>query len=179
MQLETRRLILREFKKTDWKSVHEYASDPDVSRYMEWGPNTVDDTVRFVETSVQQQKEKPRRTFEFAVTLKETGEVIGGCGMRLLPYDARQAEFGYIYNKKYWRQGIGSEACAALLKLGFTEFNLHRMYATCDAENLGSAGVLKKCGMRHEGHFLKDKFIKGNWRDTLLFAVLKEEWDAQ
>jgi RimJ/RimL family protein N-acetyltransferase len=179
VEIETPRLLLRQFKKTDWKEVHEYAADPEVARYMEWGPNTVDDTVAFVEMTLHHQKEKPRRFFDFAVTLKDSGKLIGACGFRLHPALEEQADVGYVFNKKYWRQGYGAEACGAVLDLGFSKFNLHRMFATCDGNNVGSAGVMRKCGMRQEGHFVQDKKIKGIWRDTLLFAILRNEWEQR
>lgn len=179
IRLETNRLILRDFKATDWKQVHEYATDPEVVRFMLWGPNTVEETQFFVDVAIQKQREKPRRTFEFAVTLKDGGNLIGAAGVRLCPGDDASADIGYCYNKSYWRQGYSTEACERLLKLGFEEMALHRMYATCDLENIGSAGVLRKCGMRQEAHFVQDKYIKGKWRDTLLFAILRDEWDAK
>jgi RimJ/RimL family protein N-acetyltransferase len=177
LQLETARLVLREFKRTDWKEVHQYACDPDVVTYMEWGPNTPEQTKQFISQSIENQREKPRRIYDFAVTLRDDGKLIGACGMRLLPMDNQQADFGYCYNKAFWRQGYGSEAARAILKLGFGSFGLHRMFATCDARNAGSAAVLRSCGLRQEAHFIKDKRIKGVWRDTLLFAILREEWE--
>ena len=178
MQLETERLILRQFKRTDWKAVHEYAADPEVSKFMEWGPNSVDDTMKFIDMSLQGQKEKPRRNFDFAVTLKDGGTLIGACGLRLLPWDSKQADVGYCYNRNYWRKGYASEACRSLLRMGFEEFKLHRIFATCDADNVGSAAVMKANGMRQEAHFIEDKFIKGHWRNTLLYAILSSEWGA-
>lgn len=176
MQLESERLLLREWKRTDWKDVHEYAKDPDVVRFMEWGPNTTDETLHFVDTALDSQRIKPRKAFEFAVVLKETGKVIGACGLRVLPFDGEQADVGYVFNKSYWGQGYGSEACSRIIKFGFEELSLHRIFATCDADNSGSSGVLRKSGMRQEGHFVQDKKIKGTWRDTLLLAVLRDEW---
>jgi RimJ/RimL family protein N-acetyltransferase len=178
MQLETDRLILRDFKATDWKDVHEYAIDPDVVKFMEWGPNTVEQTQFFVDVAIEKQREKPRQTFEFAVVLKESAKLIGAAGLRVNAGNDRCADIGYCYNQKYWRKGYSTEACLRLMKMGFDELELHRIYATCDLENIGSAGVLKKCGMRQEAHFVQDKNIKGRWRDTLLFAILDEEWDA-
>jgi len=179
VEIETPRLLLRQFKKTDWKEVHEYAADPEVARFMEWGPNTVDDTVDFVDMALRHQKENPRSFFDFAVTLKDSGKLIGACGFRLHPVLVEQAEIGYTYNRNYWRQGYGSEACTAMIEVGFSKLDLHRMFATCDANNAGSAGVLRKCGMRQEGHFVQDKKIKDKWRDTLLFAILRSEWEQR
>jgi ribosomal-protein-alanine N-acetyltransferase len=179
MQLETPRLILREFKATDWKAVHEYASDPDVVKFMEWGPNTIEETQSFIDLSIDKQRDNPRRAFEFAVVLKSDGSLIGAAGMRLSPGTVEVADIGYCYNKKYWRQGFSSEACARLLRMGFVDLKLRRVWATCDAENDGSAAVLRKCGMLQEGHFRQERCIKGRWRDTLLFAILRDEWEEK
>ncbi len=177
MQLDTDRLVLRDFKATDWKEVHEYALDPEVVKFMIWGPNTVEETQYFVDMALDKQREKPRRAYEFAVTLKDGGKLIGAAGLRINPDEPLTADVGYCYNRKFWRQGYSTEACLRLLELGFGELGLHRIWATCDSENLGSAGVLLKCGMRQEGHFVQDKLIKGHWRDTLLFAILREEYE--
>lgn len=179
MQIETARLLLREFKRTDWEDVHQYCKDPEVYKYMEWGPNSVEDTMNFVDSTLQSQRSKPRHTYELAVILKESGDFIGGCGLRVHYADVQQGDIGYCYNRKYWRNGYGAEACGALLKMGFTDLKLHRIHATCDAENAGSAAVLKKSGMRQEAHFLQDKLVKGRWRDTLLFAILRDEWERR
>ncbi|MBX9568238.1 MAG: GNAT family N-acetyltransferase [Candidatus Obscuribacterales bacterium] len=178
LHLETERLSLREFIKSDWKAVHEYACDPEVVRYLEWGPNTADETVGFLDGTIACQRERPRRVFEFAVVHKAENKLIGGCGIRVNELDNELGEVGYCFNRNYWGQGFASEAAWAVIEFGFISLALHRVYATCDANNIGSATVLSKCKMRKEGHFLKDKKVRGIWRDTMLFALLKEEWLA-
>jgi ribosomal-protein-alanine N-acetyltransferase len=49
---QTERLLLREFQRTDWREVHEYASDPQVVRFMSWGPNTEEETRGFILRSI-------------------------------------------------------------------------------------------------------------------------------
>lgn len=176
MQIETPRLLLRDFKQTDWKDVHEYATDLEVVKYMEWGPNSSDETIAFVDHALDKAREKPRGFFEFAVIVREEGKLIGACGLRVLPGDKEQADIGYCYNRNYWHKGYATEASRALVNFGFGELKLHRIHATCDAENLGSARVLKNCSMRQEAHLKEDKKIKGRWRDTFLFAILEHEW---
>lgn len=179
VSIETKNLLLREFKQTDWKDVQQYSSDPEVVRFMEWGPNTSDQTLDFVDRAIDAQRQKPRVTFEFAVILPEEKKLIGAAGIRINGFDSRQADLGYCFNRNYWRRGYASEACQALIDFGFTELQLHRAWATCDSDNIGSASVLKKSGMRQEGHFIKDKNIKGTYRDTYLFAILRDEWEAK
>lgn len=176
--LDTERLLLREFVKSDWKAVHEYACDPEVVRYLEWGPNTADESVGFLDATIACQRERPRRVHEFAVVHKADNKLIGGCGIRINEADWELAEIGYCFNRNYWNKGYASEAASKVIAFGFERLNLHRVFATCDADNIGSASVLAKCGMRKEGHFLQDKKVRGRWRDTFLFAILKEEWQA-
>src|SRR5579883_2377497 len=176
MQIETKRLILREFKRDDWKDVQGYASDPEVVRYMEWGPNAPDQTKHFIDQAISSKYQNPRRIFEFAVMLKDSCKLIGACGLRILAIDKEQADIGYCYHRHYWRQGYASESCKALLQFGFGQLQLHRIFATCNAKNQASAAVLNKAGMRQEAYFKEDKKVKGIWRDTLLFAILSAEW---
>lgn len=178
MRIETERLILREYVESDWEQVHLYSSDPEVSRYMIWGPNTEQDTKAFVVRVLNKQKEKPRTEYELAVVLKATGKVVGGIGLRLRNERKKDADIGYCFHRDMWGKGVGSEAAAAMLKLGFEHFGLHRIWATCDVENPGSAGVMRKNGMKEEAHFRRDELIKGQWRDTLLYAILEDEWRA-
>jgi RimJ/RimL family protein N-acetyltransferase len=83
LTLRTRRLILRDFREEDWESVHSYASDPEVVKYMPWGPNTEEETKGFVRRALKWQEEWPRQHFELAVILKADDSLIGGCGLSI------------------------------------------------------------------------------------------------
>lgn len=174
--LETERLILRDWQRQDWKHAHTYASDPEVSKYMIWGPNTEAQTKDFIDTAIEAARSKPRRGYELATVLKGSNEIIGGCGMQIVGKENATAMIGYVLRRDHWGKGITTEAALRLTKFGFDELKLHRIYATCDTENVGSARVLQKCGMRKEAHFIEDMFIKSKWRDTFLFAILESEW---
>lgn len=176
VSIKTERLILREFEDEDWVAVHEYARDAEVSKYMEWGPNTEKETRNFVKGARAFRHEDPRRHYEMAIFHKEDKKLIGGCGLTIYDSFLRQAALGYTLHREYWNQGIASEAAAAIMRYGFEELKLHRIHATCDVNNIGSAAVMRKCGMRQEGHFLQERLIKGSWRDTFLYAILAGEW---
>jgi len=176
LTLTTHRLILREFREDDWVAVHEYASDPAVVRYMPWGPNREEDTQVFIQRALALQSEDPRTGYEFAVTLRPDGELIGGCGLHAMSFEHRSSFLGYCFRREAWGRGYATEAAAALLAFGFERLGLHRMSATCDTENAASARVLEKVGMRREGHFRDDTLVRGRWRDSYLYAVLAGEW---
>ena len=174
--IETERLILREFKDGDWASVHEYASDPEVVRFMDWGPNTEEETRNFIKRAISHQNEKPRRNFTLAIILKSENKLIGSCGIVVSDPDNRQGYIGYCLNRNFWGQGYATETARALLKFGFEKLNLHRIFATCDPKNVASARVLEKIGMKLEGRLREHKLAKGKWRDSLVYSILDHEW---
>ena len=176
MALETERLLLRPFVEDDWRAVHEYAADPEVCRYMAWGPNTEESTKEFIKSAIANQDERPRISFPFAVVLKATGELVGGCKIHISSRGDRESWIGYCLNRGYWGEGYGTEAAGALLEFGFGKLDLHRIFATCDPENVASARVLEKIGMTREGHLRQHKWQKGKWRDSFLYAILENEW---
>ena len=171
----TTRLKLREFRQSDWKAVQGYASDPEVVRYMDWGPNTEKDSQDFIKKSIVCKRERPRRNFALAVVLRRDGTLIGGCGIYLTDSANQEGYIGYVFNRNFWGRGYATETARALVEFGFHELNLHRIISWCDAENLASARVMGKIGMTQEAYFRQNKWIKGKWRNTLLFAILEDD----
>ena len=149
LQLQAERLIIREFIYEDWPAVHAYASDPKVTRYMSWGPNDEAASRGFVKAAVAQQQEVSRTAYDLAITLKSNGKLIGGCGIYRQRF--KEGEMGYCLHRAYWNKGYVTEAAAALLEFAFSQEDFHRIYATCDPQNLGSARVMEKNGMRRKG----------------------------
>ena len=174
--VETERLLLREFRPEDEHDIHAYASDPEVVRLMIWGPNTPEMTKTYLAGALKEQDEWPRASVSLAIELKSERRVIGSIGLRIKDEKNRAADIGYVLSRAYWRQGYMSEAARAILDAAFRTLDLHRVWATCDVRNRASYGVMERLGMRREAHFHKDKFEKGEWRDTYLYAILAEEW---
>lgn len=176
--VETERLRLREFRPEDEADVHAYASIPAVSRYMVWGPNTEEETRFFLGKSIESQTRWPRTDVSLAMATKSGDRVIGAIRLWEVDTENRTAEIGYSLHRDFWRQGLTFEAGRALIQVGFETLGLHRIVATCDVRNRGSWGVMRKLGMRREGHFRHDKQVKGAWRDTYAYGLLADEWRA-
>jgi len=174
--IHTKSLILREFDETDWQEVHCYASDPEVVQYMDWGPSTEEETKAFIGRTISYQKEKPRRKYGLAITLKEENKLIGGCGLYVTNPENKEGYLGYCLNRHFWHKGYATETAEALLGFGFQQIGLHRIFATVDPDNIASKHVLEKIGMKREGRLREHKWMKGRWRDSLLYAILKNEW---
>ena len=177
--LETEHLILRKFKEDDFVAVHAYASSIENILYMPWGPNSEKETREFINRSIAKAEKDPINDYEYAVVIKETGTLIGGCGISL---SGNQASLGWCLHRDYWQKGYCTELGKALLKFGFEELNLRRIIAFCHAENIGSYRVMEKIGMRREGLFLEDhspkKLSAEKYGDKLLYAILKDEWET-
>jgi ribosomal-protein-alanine N-acetyltransferase len=173
--IETERLLLRDLAASDRHPVHEYASDPEVVRFMDWGPNTEEETNEFIERSILSQSEKPRRNFSLAIILKDTGKLVGGCGIHVSNPENREGWVGYCLNRSFWGKGYATETARGLVKFGFKKLDLHRLFATCDPENSASAHVLEKSGMKREGHLREHKWSNGKWRDSYLYAILEQD----
>ncbi len=176
MKLETERLILRDFVKDDWQQVLEYQSNPLYLRYYEWTERTPEAVQEFVGWFLDHQKQKPRIKFQLAIVLKSTNQLIGNCGIRMDKANAPQADIGYELDPKHWNQGYATEAAHAIVDFGFSTFGLRRVWSWCVAANLGSAHVLEKLGMRREGHLRENEYYRGRWWDTLIYAILADEW---
>lgn len=73
---------------------------------------------------------------------------------------------------------MAAEAARELLRTGFAEMGLYRIFATCLPEKPGSPRVPEKIGMRPEGRRLPNLKIPGEWRDCSMYGILREEWNA-
>ena len=178
MKLETERLILRDFVADDWQRVLEYQSDPLYLRYNTWTERTPEAVQEFVGWFLNHQKQEPRIKYQLAVVLKSNKLLIGNCGVRMEKVDATEADIGYEFDPKYWNHGYATEAAHTIVDFGFNHFGVHRIWADCVADNAGSAHVLEKLGMKLEGRRREHEYFKGRWWDTLIYAVLADEWTA-
>lgn len=180
MELETERLILRDFRPDDWLPMWTYQRDPLYLRYYEWtaADRTPDAVREWVRWFVDQQQQEPRVRFQLAITLKSGGEVIGNCGIRQDRPGSHEADLGYELAPWHWGNGYATEAARAILAFGMATLRPHRVWAHCVPENIGSIHVLEKLGMRLEGRLREVEYYKGRWWDKLIFAILEHEWRA-
>ncbi|MET3729547.1 RimJ/RimL family protein N-acetyltransferase [Fictibacillus halophilus] len=174
--LKTTRILFREMVAEDWKAIHQYASKEIVSQYQPWGPNQEDDSIAYVNEVINDAKKKPRIRYAFAVVEKQSNMLIGGGEIQITSLTNRVGEIGYVIHPDYWGKGFATETGRLLLKFGFENLQLHRIFATCDPRNQASEKVLKKLDMKLEGKMRETILLKDGWRDSLLFSMLKHEW---
>jgi ribosomal-protein-alanine N-acetyltransferase len=173
MELTMPRLLLREFRQDDHAATHIFGADPEVTRYMDWGPNTPEDTAAFLDEVAASAAEEPRTRFGLAVVDPVDQTLFGSIELRVTSTLHGRGELGYVLARSRWGNGYATEAAAALLAFGFESLALHRISATCDVENVGSSRVLAKIGMEPEGRLREYVDVRGQRRDRLLFAALR------
>ena len=176
MHIVTERLVLREFVTDDWPAVLAYQRDPRYLRFYPWTDRAEAEVRGFVQMFVDEQAERPRRRFQLAITLPDGERMIGSCGIRRKPENDWEADIGYELAPEYWGLGFASEAALAMVGFGFRELGLHRISSWCIADNIASARVLERVGLRPEGRLRENEYYKGRWWDTLLFGLLESEW---
>lgn len=177
------RVVLREFTMDDVDARYAYLSDDELFRHASWGPLTLDETTESVREAMEAARTAPRRDYELAVTLRDTGEVVGQVTLKTDRYipriRQRTSELGYMLRRDCWGRGITTEAARLLLDFAFGELGLHRVFAVVDEDNPASIRVLEKLGFRREARHVKDAFHQGEWFTTLIYAVLEEEWTGR
>ena len=145
MQIETPRLLLREMTEADRDALAAILTDAETMKYY---PKPYDDAGvrRWLDWTFDNYAKHGFGLW--AVTLKDTGEFIGDCGITMQPINGQWLpEIGYHINKRYWRQGYASEAAAACIRVAFERFDFPAVYSYMNAENEPSWRTAMKNGM--------------------------------
>jgi RimJ/RimL family protein N-acetyltransferase len=178
--LETDRLLLRPFDVDDLDALHDLERREETARYLYNQPLDLDATRSLLErragmTAIDDDHDQ----LALVAVLKESVALVGHVTLQRVSREHRQGEIGYVVHPDHRARGYATEAAALLLRLGFEELGLHRIIGRLDARNRASANVLERLGMRREAHLRENEFIKGEWSDELVYAILASEWRAR
>jgi ribosomal-protein-alanine N-acetyltransferase len=180
-RLETPRLALRQFAAGDWDAVSAMLSDPETTRFMHFATWTEDQRRQWFDSCVANVPRPPDDpdTFYWAITLNDSGAVIGwfGIGTSTEATVSGERRFGYLLSRSCWNQGYMTEALQAVLADEFGTRGAPRLQATCDADNPASARVMEKSGMRRESTVNETDFA-GNRTLVHHYAITKAEYEA-
>ena len=171
----TPRLILRRLAGGDWKDLLEFMSDDELFRYSESSPLGEEQIIQWLEADSAVKLTTPGAAFFLAIQLQAGGKVIGFVSLNFIDGLRQHASFDIVVSRGFQRQGFGTEAVNALLFFCFEAIALHRVTTSFDSRNVSARRLFEKAGMRREGEFLKDRFLNGEWVDTVWLAMLSEE----
>jgi ribosomal-protein-alanine N-acetyltransferase len=176
--LETDRLILRPLQESDAEAIFSYCSNPNVSRYTLWEPHTsIEDAEQFLRSYVFPKYEK-KVPEPFGICFKgAVDSVIGTVGCFWASEANRCLELAYALAEPHWGQGIVVEAAKAVVDFVFAEYGIERLQCRCKAENIPSARVMEKLGMKREGTLRAATFHRARYWDMHYFSLLREEWE--
>jgi ribosomal-protein-alanine N-acetyltransferase len=168
----TERLVLRKILPSDYEDMYEYASKDEVTEYLLWSTHPSKEyTKQFIE--YLQSRYRVGDFYDWPITLRDTGKMIGTCGFTKFDYSNNAAEIGYVLNSDYWGKGYCSEAVSKIIEFGFESLKLHRIEARYMKENIRSRNVMEKCGMIYEGTMKSAVYAKNKYRDVGICAIIK------
>ncbi|MGH9170062.1 MAG: GNAT family N-acetyltransferase [Acidimicrobiales bacterium] len=177
LPIVTPRLILRPFAPTDLAALKAIYEPPESSRYLYSEPFDEESALKGLARRLDVPEfDGDKQTLNLAAELKATGEVVGDLLFFYGSHVHRQGEIGYVYRPDAQGQGLATEALREVMKLGYEAAGAHRIVARCDARNAASIRVMTALGMRPEAHFRENEFVKGEWTDEIVYALLASEW---
>lgn len=168
--LQTERLILRPVQPDDAEAMFDYLRDEETVRFITVPP--VKTVTEVLENSIQSYFMLDP-IGKWAIVYDQ--KMVGTIDLRLNEAH-RQAEIGYVLNKRYWGQGIMPEAAQAILAVGFDQLQLVRIFSEHDTRNPKSGRVMTKIGMQQEGVALKSQIIKGEIVDMVHYAITDTQY---
>lgn len=179
LPIVTERLELRQARPEDLDLWAALDSDPDVVRYL------YNDVLPRERSAERLAAAIPRVAFamehdvaQLVVVRRDTGEAIGNVLLVWTSEVHRSGEIGWVLAPAHTGYGFATEAARALLALGFDGLGLHRIVARADARNRASVRVMERLGMRLEAHLVENEWVKGEWTDEVVAAMLEDEWRA-
>ena len=175
--LETERLVLRRFTIEDAEAMYRnWASDDGVTKFLTWPTHADVSVSEGVIDSWLPLYQNPSH-YSWAIVLKKLEEPIGSIGVAVQREDLEMVHIGYCIGRKWWNQGITSEALKELLRYFFEEVGVNRVESRHDPRNPNSGKVMQKCGLKYEGTMRQgDKNNQAGFCDAAYYALLAEDY---
>lgn len=174
---ETPRLILRRLRVGDARALYEsYGGDPEVAKYMVWPvAKRAEDMETFVTDAISAFD--TATSHEYAIVQRESGTVIGGCGIRRAsPRSDNHFIFGYCLARSAWGRGFATETVKAIVAWFHSNTQIYRLAASVDVDNQASVRVLEKSGFQREGILRRWEVhptLSMEPRDCVMFSMVR------
>lgn len=174
-ELFTERLRIGKIRESDIRTIAKYANHKAIADNTLTFPHPYGekDAVNWFNFSNQEFEKK--ENFVFAIYLKETNEFIGGIGLHTQKAH-HKAELGYWVAEPFWNHGFATEAVKEILRFGFADLALNKIFATHFLYNPASEKILIKSGLTYEADLKAHYFKNGRFEDVRQYALLKEDF---
>lgn len=174
--LYTDRLIMRKWVDSDAENLYEYAKDPRVGPIAGW---PVHGSIDFSRMAIKEYLSIPGT---YAVCLKDDNKAIGSAGLLFgensnLVTGEDEAELGYWIGVPFWGQGMIPEACREILRYGFEELGLNKIWCAYFNDNIKSKKVQEKIGFKYS-HTNENIYweLMDDYRTEHIYSMTKEQW---
>lgn len=171
------KIYLRGLEKEDLKSNYfQWLNDSEVTYYLEMGLKP--SNIEILEEEYEKMIRNPAEIV-FAIVDKKTNRLIGSCGLYMINFIARKAEYRIIIGEKeFWGKGYGTEAAKLLLKYAFEKLNLNKVWLGVNADNIKAVKSYEKAGFVREGVLRKEIFRNNRYYDAIRMSILREEYEG-
>jgi len=174
--LESDRLLLRRFTIDDAHAMYDnWASDPEVTKYLTWPCHPDVEGSKLILDEWLPQYENDNY-YMWAIVLKEYGMPIGSIGAARFDDRVESVHVGYCIGRKWWRQGIVTEALGMLIRFFFDEVQVNRIDSRHDPNNPNSGKVMEKCGMVYEGTMREGDWGNQGICDMKVYGILAKDY---
>jgi diamine N-acetyltransferase len=171
-----KRIRLRAIEREDLPRFVAWLNDPEVRRNLQiFQPLSLAQEEEWFKGILQRQLEEQPLVIE--IKIADGWQAVGDVGLFAIRIADRAAEIGiFIGEKTFWDQGYGAEVMSLMLKFGFKELNLNRIFLRVYETNLRGIRSYEKAGFKLEGRLRQDRFMDGKYIDVLLMSVLRSDW---
>jgi RimJ/RimL family protein N-acetyltransferase len=167
---------LREVVVSDLTSTWKWASRAEFFRFLPQDRPDLDEQRAWLQSVVADARTVPRVSYQLGVEELDSGLLVGMGRLGIESARNLRASLGYGVDPNYWGRGYATEVACLLLRFGFENLGLHRIWATHHPDNSASRRVLDKVGFREEGRRRDDRLLDGMWFDSVVCSILKHEW---
>ncbi len=176
--LATQRLILRRAASEDAEAgFANYASDPEVTRYLTWSAyESVEPYRQYLFGEIENYPQADH--YSWLIELKGVG-VVGAIAFVQVDESTETLDIGYVLGRKWWNQGMMTEAFLEVMRFGFEEVGANRITGRHDVRNPRSGRVMQKCGMTYEGTLRQAARGNDGVVDICHYSILASEWRAR
>jgi [ribosomal protein S5]-alanine N-acetyltransferase len=174
-RLSGRRLDLRWLTREDAPAILAIFGDPEVMRF--WSSPPLEDLAAaagFIDEI--HGLFRSRQLFQWGISTRDDGAVIGTCTLYNLDLAHRRGEIGFALRRSAWGQGLATEAVEVLIGFSFDRLGLHRLEADADPQNESSLRLLERQGFQREGYLRERWHNLGQIQDAVFLGLLRREW---
>lgn len=176
-RIDTKNLILRKFELSDAEAMYRnWANDSEVTKFLTWKPHdSIEVSKNILKSWIDKYKNK--NFYQWAIVLKSNGdEPIGSISVVRQDEEIGMVHVGYCIGRKWWNQGVTSEALSALIEYFIYEVKVNRIESRHDPLNPNSGKVMTKCKMKYEGTMRQADINNQGICDYSMYALLAKDY---